>query len=568
VPVGNELTRPLADPAPSPRHDQPEPAPQAARELTRPAGVALIVTGIVLLLAVSVPLPFLNVKLVGLILIVAGLVKVRALQRASSWLLRNRRMAMAAWVPLGPTLAPDHPGPRPMAAESDVREPLRERVPLTRSASPAGEGRLRRGVSIIGVTVVLLTGATLWAVVDWPPLRFLVYAAWMMPVGELVLLACGQAWFRYRYREAPRGRFTQLIIQVTTAGREHERVTEIIKQIREYGLWMDYQIWVVTEPGYRSDYPLADMVLTVPDGFSARSANKARALEYSRLVRVRNGLERGDVKILFNDDDVGLTKGYIERAFAADYDICQGIVTPRTLYAVRPFGHFAVSHADDIRTHACLVYCSVFQGILGRPLHVHGEGLAVTGEAEGLITWDMPVVASEDLAFGQRARSEGLRWGWFHQYAEVTSPWSLRDFFIQRSRWLWGDIYAITHRDVMPLTAAVRVSLKYVAGVLALVCSAAGIYLRISGHIPGTSIVLSYAKLSILAWVGLFFACGWIGAGSATAARNDDSRLLAGVVAVLMMPVSVALTFAALVVPLLQGDPRTFRVIAKTRRRK
>jgi len=33
-----------------------------------------------------------------------------------------------------------------------------------------------------------------------------------------------------------------------------------------------------------------------------------------------------------------------------------------------------VSHADDIRTHACLVYCSVFQGILGRPLHVPGKG--------------------------------------------------------------------------------------------------------------------------------------------------------------------------------------------------
>ena len=299
-----------------------------------------------------------------------------------------------------------------------------------------------------------------------------------------------------------------------------------------------------------------------------RSAKKARALEYSRLVRMRMGLERGDVKILFNDDDVGLTQGYIERAFTADYDICEGIVTPRTLYAVRPFGHFAVSHADDIRTHACLVYCSVFQGILGRPLHVHGEGLTVTGEAEGLITWDIPLVASEDLAFGQRARTEDLRWGWFHEYAEVTSPWSVRDFLVQRSRWLWGDIHAITHRDVMPLMAAVRVVAKYAVGVLALVCSVAGLYLRISGRIPATDMVLSYAKLSLLAWVGLFFACGWIAAGSATSARNDDSRLLAGVIAVLMMPVSVALTFAALVVPLLQGDPRTFRVIAKTRGRK
>ena len=416
------------------------------------------------------------------------------------------------------------------------------------------------------VAMVLVTAAMLWAVVTWPPIRCLVYAAWMMPLGELALLVIGQLWFRFHYREGPPGAFTRLIIQVTTTGHEHERVTEIIRQIRDYQLTMNYQIWVVTEPGSRTDYQLADLVIIVPRDFSARSAKKARALEYSRRVRVRKGLDRSDVKILFNDDDVSLTKGYIERAFAADYDICEGIVTPRTCYAIRPFWHFALSHADDIRTHACLVYCAVFQGILNRPVHVHGEGLTVTGAAERAITWDIPLIASEDLAFGQQAaRARNLRWGWFHEYAEVTSPWSLRDFMIQRSRWLWGDIHAIGHRDVMPLAAALRVSAKYVAGVLGLAYSAAGLYLRATGRIPATSPILTYAKLSIVSWVGVIFACGWIGASSATSARNDDSRLLAGVMAVLMMPVSVALTFAAVVVPLAEGDPRTFRVIRKTR---
>jgi glycosyltransferase involved in cell wall biosynthesis len=72
----------------------------ARPELTRPAGMALIITGTVLLLAVSISLPFLNVKLLGVIVIVAGLVKVRALQRASSWLWQNRREVMATRVPL------------------------------------------------------------------------------------------------------------------------------------------------------------------------------------------------------------------------------------------------------------------------------------------------------------------------------------------------------------------------------------------------------------------------------------------------------------------------------------
>ena len=89
--VRNGPTRPLAGPAPALGHDQPEPVRQARPELTRPAGMTLITTGTVLL-AVHIPLPFLNVKLLGLIMIVAGLVKVRALQRASSWLWQNRRV--------------------------------------------------------------------------------------------------------------------------------------------------------------------------------------------------------------------------------------------------------------------------------------------------------------------------------------------------------------------------------------------------------------------------------------------------------------------------------------------
>jgi N-acetylglucosaminyltransferase len=102
-----------AGPAPLLRRGQPEPVRHARPELTRPAGMALIITGTVLLLAVSVSLPFLNVKLLGLIVIVAGLVKARALQRASSWLWRNRRAVMAARVPRGTLREASAPVARP-----------------------------------------------------------------------------------------------------------------------------------------------------------------------------------------------------------------------------------------------------------------------------------------------------------------------------------------------------------------------------------------------------------------------------------------------------------------------
>jgi hypothetical protein len=424
----------------------------------------------------------------------------------------------------------------------------------------AGRGK-RLAAGVIAAAALLLLPA---AVAFWRPAWSIVSVAWMAPLAELVLLLAGQLHYRYRYREAP-GRFKELIIQITTTGTEPGRVNEIISQIRGYNLAMDYRVWVVTEPGRPTDYPSADDVLVVPASFTVKSRNKARALEYSRRARSALRLDRDDVKTLFLDDDVSVTQRYIERAFSADYDLSQGVITPRTAYSGPPLGHFFASHADDFRTHACLVYCSVFQGILDRPLHVHGEGLAVTGRAEKLITWDHPLVASEDLAFGQHARRHGLRWGWFHEYAEVTSPWSLSDFLVQRNRWLWGDVHAIRRRSVMPLSGAVLVSAKYVLGILGLACSAAGIYLRATGRLPATAGILNYAKVSVLSWVAVNFACGWIGASSAHAGHDDDSRLLSAVLAVLMLPLSVMLTFASVVISLAMGNPRTFRTIRKTR---
>lgn len=448
-----------------------------------------------------------------------------------------------------------------------LRTPGSEELPADVSEHRTGGAQAQQDrvrVSITGcvAAVVILLAPLAAALIS--PLRPLVYVAWMWPCVELTLLVAGSVWYRSRFREAPDGKFTELVIQITTVGYEPDRVTEIIRQLRGYNLDIPHRVWVVTEPHDLTDYP-ADRVLRVPEWFEAKSQRKARALEYSRHARVMAGLDRPDVKIVFNDDDVTLTRAYIETAFRADYDVCEGVITPRTGYAIRPLAHFVTSHADDIRTQACLVYCSVFQGIFRRPLHVHGEGMVTTGAAEGIITWDWPVTASEDLVFGQRAAAAGLRWGWFHEYAEVTSPWTIRDYLIQRRRWLWGDIHAVRHRTVMSWGAAARVAFKYAQGVLALGLSAVGLWLRLTGRIPSTEGIFNFGKLALMSWAGLFFACGWIGASGAVERRGPDERMLAGLLAVIMMPVSAVLTLAAIVVPLAQGDPRDFHVIAKTR---
>ena len=90
----------------------------ARPEPTRSAGMALITTGTALL-TVPIPLPFLNVKLLGLIMIVAGLVKARALQRASSWLRRNRPKVLAARVALETLLEANAPVARHRRAGAD-----------------------------------------------------------------------------------------------------------------------------------------------------------------------------------------------------------------------------------------------------------------------------------------------------------------------------------------------------------------------------------------------------------------------------------------------------------------
>lgn len=444
-------------------------------------------------------------------------------------------------------------------------------IPPAASPPAAGNQPPRRRPKRLRAAIVLLSIAAIFALLgvvarfDPAPLRGVVYFVWLVPLAELLLLVAGQLHYRFGFRRAPE-KFWALILQITTTGKEQQRVNEIISSVRGYQLEIPYEIWVVTEPGQNDSYPQADWVLTVPATFTARAHKKARALCYSARVRKEYGLDTSDIKILYNDDDVLPTKGYIEKAFAADYDICEGITAPRAFYGgFRPFGHFLSSHADDMRTRGCLIYCSVFQGILGKPLHVHGEGLTVTGACERIVGWNRPVFASEDLTFGQNAAKMGMRWGWFHDYVELTSPWSVREFLIQRKRWFWGNVHAITHRDVLPLSRAIPIAMKWMFGATTVIISVTGLALKFTGHLPRQSPIYDVSKLAILTWLTIFVTCGWIDASSRTHRRNDDSRLLNALAAVLMSPVSSFISVAVIAISLAQGNPRTFEVIRKTR---
>jgi hypothetical protein len=393
--------------------------------------------------------------------------------------------------------------------------------------------------------------------------------AYFRPLLEMALLLLGEWWFQVRFTE-DRSKFSRYIIQVTSVGKEVERVNEIIAEIRSYPMSMNYQIWVVIEPGFSTDYPRADRVVVVPAEFTARSQYKCRALEYSRTLRQQLGWTGYDTKITFLDDDTSPTWEFLETAFAADYDICQGLTAPRVHYGARPLTHFLLSHIDDLRFHNCMTYCSTFQGIFSAPLFVHGEGLTITGRTEQQVGWNFRIFASEDLTFGSNAAFQGLRWGWFHEYIELTSPWTWGAYFKQRRRWMWGNIHAVVNRDVLPLRPAIRIGIRYLLSLFTFVGSGVALVLSLLGKIHIEQAWFSLFYCSLLIWLLNFAMSGWVNAGRREPGQSSGrfwlNRIWQTLCAVVLCPFSASFTVIALITTLYMGNPRSFEVIGKTQK--
>jgi hypothetical protein len=401
----------------------------------------------------------------------------------------------------------------------------------------------------------------------WGWTAWLLLAAFLRPLIEAYILVTGKWWSDAHFHADP-SKFRRLVIQMTTVGREEERVNEIIDEIRAYPLTMPYEIWVVNEPRNGDVYPRADRTVTVPAGFTAVSQYKARALEYSRLMRKSLGYNGPDTKIVFLDDDTSPTWKYLETAFAGDYDVCQGVTAPRIKYGALPLRHFLLSHIDDLRFHNCMTYCSSFQGIFGAPLFVHGEGLTVTGRAEDVVTWNYPIFASEDLTFGCNAAKKGLRWGFFHEYIQLTSPWTWTAYFKQRRRWMWGNIHAVVNRDVLPRGAAIRIALRYVLSLYTFVASAVAIALIRMHEIHPPQWAFMLFWLSLLAWGANFMLSGWVNSGLREEGQSSlyfwANRVWQTGMAVVLGPFTATWTIVALVATIYMGNPKSFEVIAKT----
>ena len=148
-----------------------------------------------------------------------------------------------------------------------------------------GQRRHRSKVSIPGVLVVAGIIGSGVLVTEWSPARWLVYAAWMMPMLELALLGVGQAWFRWRFRVAPEGKVPSPDNpghhdrQRTRAGERDDRP--------------DPRLPPAHAPpnlgGHRARTPRPSIPRRPgkhrPGDLQCNPRAKARALEYSRLTR-------------------------------------------------------------------------------------------------------------------------------------------------------------------------------------------------------------------------------------------------------------------------------------------
>ncbi|MFV0461485.1 MAG: glycosyltransferase family 2 protein [Actinomycetales bacterium] len=398
-------------------------------------------------------------------------------------------------------------------------------------------------------------------------LQWVLFAFFLIPTIEVVLMALGAAWAGWGFLSRP-DRFSHLVIQITTVGREADLVQRTVNEIRAYDLPMSHELWVVIEPGHFVDYTGVDRVIVVPADFECRPVDKARALEYTRLLRADLGLNRADVKILFVDDDTLPSQTYVTRAFGGDYDLCQGITVPSRWYAVGGWKHFLLSHLDNIRTRNCLTYCSCTQGVLQKPLFVHGEGLCITGQAEEIVTWDRPIVASDDLVFGTNAAHLGLSWGYFHAAIQLVSPWTFKEALNQRWRWTWGNFDAIGNRDIMPLAPAIFKGAKYAIGFFSTIASFVGAVLLLSGIAKVPPQVHVVFWISLVLWFLSYGLCGWINAGGAPNRQLHDRRfwgrrIVQTLCATLLTPMTALAPIFIITYSVLRGRPKKFVMIAK-----
>jgi cellulose synthase/poly-beta-1,6-N-acetylglucosamine synthase-like glycosyltransferase len=337
----------------------------------------------------------------------------------------------------------------------------------------------------------------------------------------------------------------RFIIQICTNGRAPKSVNSIVERVRSYALEFPHEIWVIVED-YDSNSYEADRVVRVPSDFATPhgAGAKARALEFARQVRMREGIEDEYTKILFLDDDSFPDREYLAYAFHSPIDIAHGYIRTDREYGT----NLLTSVADNFRVTDCLATCPTFASI-GKPMLIHGEGLVVRGNVEREVTWDRGGESSwgEDLTFGTSA-SHKFRYGFIPYTVHIASPFSVHDLYRQRRRWIWGGIKSFSQ---LSLTERSFLAARIYCGIMSLPSIALSAYVALSGTTFPLSLRIIFS-LGTVAFVGYYLIGSWL--NTHRPSKVAQTLVLFWAAAIVESPVML---YSVL------RRPRTFEVIRK-----
>jgi hypothetical protein len=297
-----------------------------------------------------------------------------------------------------------------------------------------------------------------------------------------------------------------------------------------------YYIWVVTEPANKKWISPDNYVrrLAVPYAFYPSPQPKARALEYSRSVRLR---ERFDGWIYLMDEENTISAQTVS-AIVAFANSKRALLASGPLVFDRGLKVFPWL-VDSIRGSHCRV-CHLYHSLGWFPCH--GENLLLHTSLERSVSW-ITHSLTEDFVFSARARRLGYKSGWHGGVLVSSSPHTIRDLIRQRRRWYWGFLQSAADNGLLIKHRLMALSL-YLSPLLALL-SISAVALGISTH----RLFLVYATgILVVVSAGYYLGCP----GSAA------SRLAAAV----LCPVSLLMESVAAILAALR-PPKTFEVIEK-----
>lgn len=337
----------------------------------------------------------------------------------------------------------------------------------------------------------------------------------------------------------------RFIIQICTSGKAPRSVNSIIDTVKSYGLGFPFETWVVAE-AYDSNAYQADRLVKVPADFVTprQTGAKARALEYARRVRIREGIEDETTKILFLDDDSFPDRGYLEYAFHTPVEIAHGFIRTDREYGT----NLLASVADNFRVSDCIATCPTFAS-LGKPKLIHGEGLVAKGNVEREITWDHGGESSwgEDLMFGTKA-SHRFTYGFIPHCIHIASPFSIGDLYKQRRRWLWGSLKSL---PLLSRSERSFVMARLYCGFMAIPSVALSAYTLYAGVRWPLALQVVFS-CGTAAWIGYYMLGAWLN-------THRPRRM----VQTLLLFLPAALVEAPVLLYSLLRQPKTFEVIRK-----